>query len=83
MTEDRYTFIWEHMYPHVSFENMNSFFQGLPSVIDLHYDKNTLLTSLCADENLMWRLYLSAGLRQLKPSLDEAGEDHDGLNSCE
>ena len=26
---------------------------------------------------------LSAGLRQLKPSLDEAGEDHDGLNSRE
>ena len=28
-------------------------------------------------------VYLSAGLRQLKPSLDEAGEDHDGLNSRE
>ena len=27
--------------------------------------------------------YLSAGLRQLKPSLDEAGEDRDGLNSLE
>ena len=26
---------------------------------------------------------LSAGLRQLKPSLDEAGEDHEGLNSRE
>ena len=26
---------------------------------------------------------LSAGLRQLKPSLDEAGEDHDVLNSRE
>ena len=26
---------------------------------------------------------LSAGLRQLKPSLDEAGEDHDGLYSSE
>ena len=24
---------------------------------------------------------LSAGLRQLKPSLDEAGKDHDGLSS--
>ena len=35
-----------------------------------------------ARDSLTQILDLSAGLRQLKPSLDEAGEDHDGLSSA-
>ncbi|VDC05946.1 unnamed protein product [Peniophora sp. CBMAI 1063] len=57
LDDTRGSFLWKHMYVHISRDVDEQFFKLLPEFIDLHRGRDALLSTLCADNGLVNRFY--------------------------